>query len=455
MDLPARPHELLLTGVTGFVGKVILEAALRRRRELGIGAVHVVIRPQAGQSARDRFAHEVRRSRCFERLAPGWEERVHVVSADLARSDDDGRLAASLAPLRERVSHVVHAAASVEFDLPLSQAVASNVTSSLQVLAWVRSLPRPVRLVSLSTAYVTPASAGPVEEALAPLPWPAEQVLRAVREGDADEASLLRESGHPNTYTLSKCLAEHQLAARRGDVPLVLLRPSIVSATWREPFPGWIDSRAAFAAFVMLIGSGQLRAVAARRDTCVDLVPCDAVARLALDACFAPSERGSDAGQGLRILHAVAGRERAAPVTLCAEVIRDHFGRRPLGTPPKLRYLGPTGLRFSLNERLHHRLRLGTAALWHRVRGETGRLRRVRSLGEQLRYVNRAFPYFTHTSFDFRSSAPWPDPAFEPRAYLETVCGGIDTMMRRGTLAAGRRRERDGAPARPHAAPRP
>ncbi len=447
MDLRARPHELLLTGVTGFVGKVILESALRRRDEFGIGTVHAVIRPKGGQSAEDRFTHEVARSRCFEQLAPGWERDVHVVSADLTLWDG-GLGDARLAPLRDRVTHVVHAAASVEFDQPLERAVADNVTSALHVLDWTRACPRLVRAVSLSTAYVSPATSEPVGEALAPLPWPAEEALRAIEQGRTDEATLLRESRLPNTYTLSKSLAEHRLAERRGDVPLVLLRPSIVSAAWREPFPGWIDSQAAFAAFVMLVGSGQLRAVAARREARLDIVPCDAVARIALDLGFAPREAGD---AGLRIVHATAGRRSAAPIALCAQVIEEYFDRHRIGAAPGLRYLGPAGARFAVREWWHHRLRLGTAALGERLRGESARLRGVRSLAERLRYMNRAFRYFTHTSFDFRSSADWPDSAFATPAYLETVCEGVYTMMRRGTLARRprRRRETPDASARP------
>ncbi len=435
MDVPARPHELLLTGVTGFVGKVILQAALRRAEGLGIEAVHVLVRAKGGRGGAERFAHEVARSRCFERLPEGWERRVRVVDADLASAG--GALEAALAPLRERVTHVVHAAASVEFDRPLAEAVADNVEAPLRVLAWARGCPRLARLVSLSTAYVTPAGDAPVREALAPLPWPADAVARDVREGRADEAALLRESRLPNTYTLSKCLAEHLLAERRGDLPLVLLRPSIVSAAWREPFPGWIDSQAAFAAFVLLIGSGQLRAAAARPDARLDLVPCDAVAQLALDAAFA---KPADGDGGLRIVHAVAGAERSASIALCRDTIEAWFSRHPLGPPPRVRYVGPDGPAFRLREWWHHRLRLGAAALWERLRGRPSRANGARSLAERLRYVNRAFRYFTHHSFDFRSSATLPAPGFEPRAYLVTVCEGVHAMTRRGTLASARRR---------------
>ena len=52
-------RQILLTGATGFVGKVVLESLLRRRESLGITRVHVLIRPRKGRSARQRFIEEI------------------------------------------------------------------------------------------------------------------------------------------------------------------------------------------------------------------------------------------------------------------------------------------------------------------------------------------------------------------------------------------------------------
>lgn len=49
--------------------------------------------------------------------------------------------------------------------------------------------------------------------------------------------------GHfPNTYTFTKKMAEKMLEMEAGDLPLVIVRPSIVTAAVKEPFPGWIDN---------------------------------------------------------------------------------------------------------------------------------------------------------------------------------------------------------------------
>ena len=41
----------------------------------------------------------------------------------------------------------------------------------------------------------------------------------------------------PNTYTFTKHLAEHLLIKEGSNLPLAIVRPSIVGASWKEPFP--------------------------------------------------------------------------------------------------------------------------------------------------------------------------------------------------------------------------
>ena len=439
-------REILLTGVPGFVGKVILEALLARAEALGVRRVHVLVRPKYSLDAAQRFANEVERSRCFENLAAGWADRVSVVSGDLAE-DGCGIDGESTASLTERITHVIHCAASVIFDQPLEHAALDNITSSLNLLELAKSFRRLESMVSLSTAYVTPhpqatknALDPPAErsisEELVPLPYPAMGIYNAIRAGEVDESQLLRETGHPNTYTLSKCIAEHLLAECKGKISLTLLRPSIVSAAWRQPFPGWIDSHAAFAAFVMLIGAGQLRAIAADRSARIDVVPCDEVARQAIDACL---ENPAPAEGPPAIRHVVAGAEHAVRVDRCSEAITEYYKNHRIGAGPHLRYIGPIGPSFRLQEWIHHRARLAVASAFFKLTRRHSKSRSLSGLSERLTYINRVFPYFTHNTFDFRASVPLQDPDFDAVDYVETVCAGLHTLTKQGSLTRKRR----------------
>ena len=196
--------ELLLTGATGFLGKVVLHELMLRSEELGIARVHLLIRPTQRSTPETRWRTEIFTSPCLAELPEGWQRRVEVVAGELVAPEagiDPGVRAA----LARRLTHVVHCAASVQFDLPLAEAAAANTTSALHVLELARECPRLASLVSVSTAYATPHTddRASISEDLAPLPRAAREIYASILAGSTDEDALLAETGHPNTYTLT------------------------------------------------------------------------------------------------------------------------------------------------------------------------------------------------------------------------------------------------------------
>lgn len=418
---PSRGAQVLLTGATGFVGKVVLEELLRRRGELGVETVYVLIRQKKDKPAQKRFDDEIASAKCFDLLPEDWTRHVKVVHGELTwrdcgLSDNDLQL------LTTRVTHLIHCAASVEFDLPLHQAAAANITSALHVLELAKRCKGLRSMVDVSTAYVTPwkSASEPVHETLVPLHRAASSIYRAIQDGTADEKALLRETGHPNTYTFTKCVAEHLLMEHKGDVPLTIVRPSIVSATWRHPFPGWIDSAAAFAGFVALIGAGHMRALVADRNARLDVVPCDVVSDRVIDAAFAAHPPAHPA-----IRFAVAGLEHCCRVDTSVDVITRFFRRHPIDRVPAVTYLGPPSQRFRLAEMAQHTAPSRLAGTLATLQGNKRMQKAAKKVAEKLTYVNRAFPYFTHNTFDFRATDRLDDPLFRREEYVETICRGV------------------------------
>ena len=41
----------------------------------------------------------------------------------------------------------------------------------------------------------------------------------------------------PNTYTYTKALAEYLVLQEAGDLNVAIVRPSLVGASWNDPFP--------------------------------------------------------------------------------------------------------------------------------------------------------------------------------------------------------------------------
>jgi alcohol-forming fatty acyl-CoA reductase len=417
--MPARGARILLTGCTGFVGKVVLAELLRRRLELGVEAVYLLIRPGRRRTAHDRFADDVVTSPCFSRLEPGWREFCHPLAGDIT-DDGLGLDDAAADRVAGDVTHVIHCAASVRFDLPVAEAAAINIGGALNVLQFAQRCPSLQRMVDVSTAYVTPhPGAGvAVHESLVDLPLDVEAVYASIMDGTANEQSLLATSRHANTYTLTKCLAELLLARRRGDVPLTLLRPSIVSACRRFPFPGWIDSRAAYAAFISLLGAGYLRVVRFDPDVSPDLVPCDDVADRIIACTFDPGLQ-----QPLLVRHAVSGLERSGRL---ADLSRHHelyFQAHPHERPARWRYRGQSPTLFRINEWLHHHLPMRLAWLDARLRGSSRDEIRIGKLQAALGSLDRVFNYFAHHTYDFRSSFPPPE-GFDLSSYLDIISEG-------------------------------
>lgn len=411
--MSARPERIyLVTGVTGFLGKVMLESLVRQRAALGIDRILVVIRARGSKSGVDRLRTEVAGSPCLAALPEGWSEYVSVLDGDLS-SPNLGLEAGPLA-LLEGVTHVIHSAASVNFSLPVKQAARANITASLNLMELVRKSPRLERFVYVSTAYVTPHRADdePIEERLVPLVGDATEMLAEIEAEGTSDAEWLARTGYPNTYTLTKAIAERLLFERRGAIPLSIVRPSVITASRLTPFPGWIDSTSGFGAFATLIGLGHLRVVVGRPDARLDLIPVDDVS----DRVIAEA---SGAKEEMSIRHATAGRALSPTVNECWDEIHRYFRVHPIDRRPARRYLGPAGPRFALADAIHHRLPIAFAELSTPLRR-----RQARRLASRLDYLNDVFPYFTTRTFHFQSSSPLPSD-HQPRAFVRTVCRGI------------------------------
>lgn len=416
--MAAVSRTFLLTGVTGFLGKVMLEELVRRKDELGIDRIGVVIRPLRGRRAEERFSREVVESECFSQLADGWSRMVTVLEGNLEQPGL--ALDASHTKFLRDVTHVVHAAASIKFHLPVKVAARANITASLNMLEVARTLPMLSRFVYVSTAYVTPGVDGtPIEETLVPLPAPAAELYAACTGTGVSEEALLARTGHPNSYTLTKAIAERLLVEHRGDVPLTIIRPSIITASRQHPFPGWIDSTAGYAAFVMLVGTGHLRALVANTHAHLDLIPVDEVAQRIVRVCLYDAD-------DVVVRHAVAGVDKSPTIADGWELVNRFFRINRVNGGPKLRYVGPRGLRFTITDLLEHRLPILVAG-----RKSAAKKRQAEKLGERLSYLNEEFAYFTTRTFEFRTSMPL-DESFDGREFVTTINRGVYRHLLKG-----------------------
>ncbi|GLH01985.1 Putative fatty acyl-CoA reductase CG5065 [Gryllus bimaculatus] len=241
-----RGRAVLVTGATGFMGKVLVEKLLRSCPE--VATVFLLMRPKRGQDP------------------------------ELGIGATDQRI------LAESVSVVFHAAATVKFDEKLKLSVAMNVQGTSRLVQLCHRMAKLEALVHVSTAYCNCTQAEVEERVYAP-PADPEQIAQCIEWMDDELIDGITPKilgDHPNTYTFTKALAENVLVSQAGNLPAAIVRPSIVTASWREPLPGWVDNLNGPTGLLAGAGKGLLRTMYCHRNLVSDIVPVDIAINLLL-----------------------------------------------------------------------------------------------------------------------------------------------------------------------------
>jgi HAD superfamily hydrolase (TIGR01490 family) len=112
-----------------------------------------------------------------------------------------------------------------------------------------------------------------------------------VEAGRARAASL----GWPDAYAYTKALGERALSEERGDVPVSIVRPSIIESSLAEPRPGWIRGFRMAEPVIISYARGLLKEFPGVPEGVVDVIPVDLVvaATIAVAARGPANEDGS------------------------------------------------------------------------------------------------------------------------------------------------------------------
>ncbi|XP_052132665.1 putative fatty acyl-CoA reductase CG5065 isoform X1 [Frankliniella occidentalis] len=280
---------VMVTGATGFVGKALVEKLLRCCPDMR--AVYILIRPKKGMDVESRHL-ELLQHPVFERLrseqGPGVFGKVRPVAGDvslphLGLSEGDRRR------LQTEVNIVFHSAATVRFNEGLAAAVSLNTVGTQRVMRLCKEMLHIKSLVHVSTAYSN-ADKREVREVVYAPPADPEAVIKLVKSLPEDAmpglASALMGKRHPNTYTLTKAMAEWIVQEEADNIPCAIVRPSIVTGALRDPVPGWVDNVCGITGIMMEIGRGTIRSIICEEDYIVDLIPVDLVVNTLITAAW-------------------------------------------------------------------------------------------------------------------------------------------------------------------------
>ncbi|XP_050598497.1 putative fatty acyl-CoA reductase CG5065 isoform X3 [Bombus affinis] len=269
---------ILVTGATGFVGICLLEKLMRVCPR--VAAIFILIRPKNNETVEQRFKkliddpiYDVIKAKHPTALSRVYPMKGDVSLPDLGLSREDRNL------LLEKVNIVFHAAATVRFNEPLHVAVNVNTKGTLRVIELWNELKHPISFVHVSTAFSN-ANLHEIEEKVYTTSLKPSEVIDMCDKFDETSINQIEKKilkTYPNTYTFSKNLAEQIVASKCKDLPVAIVRPSVIGASLEEPCPGWIQNISAVTGTFLLIGKGCATAIRGRRDARLDVVPVDFV----------------------------------------------------------------------------------------------------------------------------------------------------------------------------------
>ncbi|XP_078050384.1 putative fatty acyl-CoA reductase CG5065 isoform X2 [Augochlora pura] len=269
---------VMVTGATGFLGKALLEKLLRSCSSLL--TIFILIRPKRGHTV-DQRLKKLLESNVFDKLKaenPSALSKIRAIKGDVAMPD------LGLSPedremLTQRVNIVFHSAATIRFDEPLKVAVALNTQGTDRIIDLCKSMKNLISFAYVSTAYSN-ANLEEINEVVYSSRLKPSMVMDICDSLDDSTISMLEKrllGNHPNTYTFTKHLAEQLIISKAGNMPVAIIRPSIVGAARKEPYPGWVDNYGGVTGCMMNIIRGTLKVAITFKEKNLDIVPVDYV----------------------------------------------------------------------------------------------------------------------------------------------------------------------------------
>ncbi len=341
-------RRIAVTGATGFVGTALVERLLRVVPDCELV---LLVRDGKRTPAARRTQREILKNDAFDRLRDmhgddfetAVASRITTVAGDVTRdglglSDTDREIFASC-------TTIIHSAAAVSFDSPLDSAVEINLLGPTRITALCQELGITPHLVAVSTCYVAGNRRGKAPEILVSqgpfdvgLDWRAEvdstRRLRSDLDAKSREPSRLEEFraearrelgaagapalaakteqrrtawvrdqlvdagraraasvGWPDAYAFTKALGEQAVTDVKGDVPVSIVRPSIIESALAEPKPGWIRGFRMAEPVIISFARGLLKEFPGVPEGTVDVIPVDlVVAAIITVAALGPEE---------------------------------------------------------------------------------------------------------------------------------------------------------------------
>ncbi len=148
--------------------------------------------------------------------------------------------------------------------------------------------------------------------------WVREQmVARGIKRG--------RELGWHDSYSFTKAMGEQMIAKTRGDLPTVIVRPSIIESSLSDPEPGWLEGLKVADPLIVHYGKGRLTDFPARPEAILDIIPVDIIINVIIGVL--PSIRKN---ADLKVYHVTTSAKNPVKVGEIVHYVYEYFVKNPM-----------------------------------------------------------------------------------------------------------------------------
>ncbi|PWA56796.1 alcohol-forming fatty acyl-CoA reductase [Artemisia annua] len=253
----------------------------------------------------------------------------------------------------EQVDVIVNSAAATNFDERYDMAFSTNTLGAKHVSYFVNQCINIKLLLHVSTAFVSGEQSGVILET--PLKMnetlngknnlDIKEEMKVIQErrrlladkkaneeaisADMKEFGIQRAKLHgwPNTYVFTKAMGEMLLFdGLRQDVSLVIVRPTIITSTYKEPFPGWIEGVKTIDGIIATYGRGRVSCLLAELSKVLDVIPADMVINAMIVGMVAHTKQP----YSKIIYHVGSSTTNPMKVSSFKNYMYDYFANQPL-----------------------------------------------------------------------------------------------------------------------------
>ncbi|KAF2319328.1 hypothetical protein GH714_014833 [Hevea brasiliensis] len=328
----------------------------------GVGRIYVLIREKNKDAAIERLKNEVIDEELFKCL-----KQIHGKSYEAFMMSklvpvvgnvcecNLGMDADTATEIARHVHVIVNSAANTTFDERYDVALNVNTQGPARLLDFAKKCKKLKLFLHVSSAYVNGERKGIILEkpfdlgqSIAEKTIPQVSVPRLDVSAEMKLASDMIESfedniggaqnmrdlgwerariyGWQNTYVFTKAMGEMLINSNRENLPVVIIRPSIIESTYSEPFPGWIQGNKVIDPLLISYGKGQLPGFVGNPRTVVDIIPVDMVVNAIVAAM---AKHGTVAEPQLHVYHVTSSVSNPISLGEVCNLAYDHFTSSP------------------------------------------------------------------------------------------------------------------------------